>query len=71
MHDDTSEEVWWRGCKSDRDEPVGCTQHKFFHHDEEIVVDECVCKEDLCNEDMGPIITTTPTPQTTTPHGTV
>ena len=50
----------------DRYEPLGCTEHKFMHEDHEILVDECVCKEDRCNEAMGPI----PTPSTTTPKTT-
>ena len=69
VHNDSSEEHWWRGCKSDRDEPLGCTEHKFFHGDQEILVDECVCKEDLCNKDMGPLPTETTTTPTTTPRG--
>ena len=54
----------------DRYEPLGCTEHKFMHEDHEILVDECVCKEDLCNEKMDPIPSpSTLTPKTTTPKG--
>ena len=70
VHNDSSEESWWRGCKYDRDEPLGCTQHKFMHEDHEILVDECICKDDLCNEAMGPIPSPSTTPKTTTPKGT-
>ena len=66
VHDDPSEEHWWRGCKSDHGEHLGCTQHQFYHHDHEELVDECVCQEALCNREMGPIETTTPVPSTTT-----
>ena len=65
MHDDPSEEHWWRGCKSDHGESLGCTQHNFFHHDHEELVDECVCKEALCNREMGPIETSTSVSTTT------
>ena len=69
VHNDSSEDSWWRGCKYDRDEPLGCTQHKFMHEDHEIIVDECVCKEDRCNEAMDPIPSPFTTPKTTTPKG--
>ena len=69
MNDDGLKMKWWRGCKPDHDEPLGCTQHKFNHGDQEYVVDECVCKETECNKEMGPIPTDTTTAPTTTPKG--
>ena len=65
VHEDPSEDHWWRGCRPDHGEPLGCTQHNFYHHDHDELVDECVCKEALCNREMGPIETTTKISTTT------
>ena len=65
VHEDSSDDHWWRGCKPDHGEPLGCTQHNFEHHDHDELVDECVCKEELCNREMGPIETSTSVSTTT------
>ena len=56
---DSIEETWWRGCKVLVNQTIGCSQHKWMHDDHEVTVDECVCKTDLCNTEMGPIPETT------------
>ena len=62
------EETWWRGCKVLVNQTTGCSRHKWMnpHTDHEIEVDECVCKTDLCNEEMGPIPDTTTARTSTT-----
>ena len=49
---------------------IGCTEHKWLHHDHEYLVDECVCDTELCNKDMQPIPSST-TSKSTTPSGKV
>ena len=68
VHEDEKEDHWWRGCKSDPDKTIGCTQHPFTHEGHEFVVDECVCDTPDCNEKMGDV-TTSSTAKTTTPEG--
>ena len=57
-----------RDCKVAVNGSVGCSEHKRLHHDHAIVVDECVCKTDLCNDIMGPMPEITSTAKTTTTH---
>ena len=52
VHQNVSEEHWWRGCKMAEGEPTECTQHEFVHHGHNVTVDECICKGDLCNKNM-------------------
>ena len=52
VHQNISEEHWWRGCKMAEGEPTECTQHVMVHHGHNVTVDECVCKGDLCNKNM-------------------
>lgn len=59
VHEETKDDHWWRGCKSNVDKMTGCSQHPFTHHGEEYVVDECVCNTPGCNKEMGPIPETT------------
>ena len=66
VEDEVSDEHWWRGCKM-RDS-IGCSEHKWLHHDHEYLVDECVCDTELCNKDMQPIPSST-TVKSTTPSG--
>lgn len=66
VHENVTKEHWWRGCKYANDEPTGCTQHEFYYHDHEIVVDECVCRGDFCNKEMIPVTPPT-TPNTGSP----
>ena len=66
VEDEVSDEHWWRGCKM-RDS-IGCSEHKWLHHDHEYLVDECVCDTELCNKDMQPIPSST-TVKTSTPSG--
>lgn len=56
-------EHWWRGCKLDIDQIMGCTQHPYTDHTtgQEYLVDECVCNANECNRDMQPF--TIPTTQ--------
>ena len=54
---------WQRGCKIMVNQTIGCSQHKWFHDGKEQTVDECICKNNLCNKDIQPI------PETTTPKG--
>ena len=66
VHEELTEDHWWRGCKVNINHTIGCSQHKFLHHDVEYLVDECVCDTELCNKDMDPIPETTSTPKITT-----
>ena len=68
VHEDPSEDHWWRGCKLDLDKVMGCSQHDFTHDGQTYVVDECVCDTPLCNKEMQPIPETTTklNPETTT-----
>ena len=66
--DGEGEPIWWRGCKPLINETNGCTEHKWFHNEKEMTVDECICDTDLCNTEMGPIVSTS-TEKTTTPEG--
>ena len=64
---DASEGHWWRGCKENVNKTIGCSEHKWYHNDQEYLVDECVCDTRLCNEHMDPIPDkTTSTIKTTT-----
>ena len=48
--------MWWRGCRQLKEnEQLGCEEHITEHTGYDIVVDECICKTDLCNKEMGPI----------------
>ena len=60
---------WQRGCKPLGDETLGCSEHEFSHDGQEITVDECICNSNLCNNEMGPMETST-TPKITTSKGT-
>ena len=60
VHNDSSEEFWWRGCKPKHEEPLICSEHKYQYHDRDVYIDECLCDTDLCNKDMAPLVTTTP-----------
>ena len=51
---------WRRDCWYDTDVELGCAQHVIPN--ENYVIDACFCAHDLCNEDMGPLPTTTPEP---------
>ena len=49
-------DMWWRGCRQLKEnEQLGCEEHITEHTGYDIVVDECICKTDLCNKEMGPI----------------
>ena len=52
VHQDVSEEHWWRGCKMAPGEPMECTQHEFVHHGHNVTVDECICRGSMCNKNM-------------------
>ena len=69
MHENVADDHWWRGCKPNHDEPLGCSEHNFPHDGYDVLVDECVCDTDMCNTEMGPIPTVTSTTTTTTPQG--
>ena len=58
---DTGESVWWRGCTPLNDQKLGCTERKWNGTGKEILVDECICNDDLCNEDMQKFSTEKPT----------
>ena len=51
--------TWERNCIKSNEQLLGCHEHKW--RDSEIIVDECVCTEDLCNSKMSPIDVTTTT----------
>ena len=51
---------WRRDCWYDTDVELGCAQHVIPN--ENYVIDACLCAHDLCNEEMGPLPTTTPEP---------
>ena len=63
------ESAWQRGCKIGVNQTIGCSQHSWIHEGKELTVDECICKTNLCNEEMQPIPETTSTTKTTTPNG--
>ena len=65
ISNDTGESVWWRGCTTLNDQKLGCTERKWNHTGKEILIDECICDDDLCNEDMKQFSTE----KTTTIHG--
>ena len=46
---------WWRGCKLDVDEMMGCAERMFTYNGQEYLVDECDCNTNECNRDMQPI----------------
>ena len=52
VHQNISDEHWWRGCKSSQGLPMGCRQYQMVHHDHNVTVDECVCYGDFCNKNM-------------------
>ena len=60
VHNDSSEDHWWRGCKPRHGDPLTCTEHTRQFHDHDIIFDDCVCDTDLCNKNMGPLVSTTP-----------
>ena len=72
------EEKWSRDCnflEPNTTVGLGCDQHKIDSKGHEITVDICFCGSSLCNKEMGPMPTTTPssTPKmsTTTTKGIV
>ena len=60
VHNDSSEDHWWRGCKPRHGDLLTCTEHTRQFHDHDIIFDDCVCDTDLCNKNMGPLVSTTP-----------
>ena len=57
------EEKWSRDCnflEPNTTVGLGCDQHKIDSKGHEITVDICFCGSSLCNKEMGPIPTTTP-----------
>ena len=70
MSTDGEDSTWWRGCKVLNNQTLGCSEHKWFPPDgPAVLVDECVCDKNLCNQDIGPIPETTSTVKTTTTNG--
>ena len=59
-------EKWRRDCKYTSVVNLGCHQHELGLYGKTIVVDECICNIDECNRQMGPIETTSHSPETTT-----
>ena len=57
---ETSKEVWVRGCDC-FEHPVDAEMKCGRNRENETVVDFCICGEDLCNKDMGPLPTVTTT----------
>ena len=60
VHNDSTEDFWWRGCMPRHETPLTCAEHKLEYHDREVIIDQCVCDTALCNKDMGQLVSTTP-----------
>ena len=59
VEEESNAQTWWRGCKLNVNKTNECWEHKFMYHEQEYVVDECICDTKLCNKDMSPIPETT------------
>ena len=66
VHPDGVEGSWWRGCKALENQTLGCSEHEWLHDGTEMLVHECVCDKNLCNQDTPG---TTSTVKTTTMKG--
>ena len=64
---DGDHETWWRGCKVLINQTLGCSEHKWYHGGVEMLVDECICDKNLCNQKIE--LETTSTIKTTTAQG--
>ena len=61
-NDTTNVDIWVRDCIDSKPNPLGCEKH--FDAESNLVIQRCICTDNLCNKEMGPMPDTTPATST-------